>query len=129
MILGFKKQFKEPILAGVKLHTMREDEHDRWHAGVVMHQATGVRTKEYDCFNLTKCTGTEKVFMTYDHMLHISVEGFELSYPDRLILAKNDGFEKYLDFELWFYKAIKKSPKDCFSGKIIHWTDFRYKFR
>ena len=126
MILGFKKQFKAPILAGTKIHTLREDEHDRWHAGIIIHMATGVRTKDYDCFKMSACVSTQRVFMTFTHLLEISIGGKYLYYPEKMVLAKNDGFATYEEFEKWFYDAIKKSKNDCFSGKIIHWTHYRY---
>jgi hypothetical protein len=33
MILGFKPCFVAPILAGTKIHTIRDDPHNRWKAG------------------------------------------------------------------------------------------------
>lgn len=47
MILGFKPQFVQPIIDRTKIHTIREDKHNRWVPGKVIHMATGVRTKSY----------------------------------------------------------------------------------
>lgn len=135
MVLSFKKQFAEPILNGQKIHTIRQDQHHRWSNGKHIHMATGVRTKNYHCFNETVCTGIEYIFMTWSNSrgLEISIGQDELcdtylySY-DLKKLAYNDGFESLEAFENWFIEAIKSQPngQDYFSGKIIHWTDFRY---
>lgn len=50
MILSFKPQFRQKILDGTKIHTIRDDPNDRWQAGKIIHAATGVMTKNYDCF-------------------------------------------------------------------------------
>lgn len=132
MILGFKGQFVEPILQGTKIHTIREDPHDRWDVDKHIHMATGVRTSNYRCFKEDDVKGIQYVFMTY----HRSV--FELSvgddhYCDRQLwaggierLAINDGFRSIIEFKAWFVPLIEKSEKGYYSGKIIHWTDFRY---
>ena len=52
MVIGFNKQFPDKITEGTKKHTIREDKHDRWNAGMIMHMATGVRTKNYKCFKV-----------------------------------------------------------------------------
>jgi hypothetical protein len=69
MVLGFKKEFpwggptyfKEKILIGAgygpphppKIHTIRAG--DRWGAGMTIHMANGVRTKNYQQFNIGPC--------------------------------------------------------------------------
>ena len=81
MILGFKRffpdgsqtYFKEKILAGAgygpvvtmpKIHTIRAG--SRWHQGMSIQMAYGVRTKKYDQFNkgiegLQICTGVQNI--------------------------------------------------------------------
>lgn len=129
MILSFKQQFKEKILSGSKKHTLREDSKKRWKPGRTIHFATGVRTKKYNMFLGSQCTGIQKVFMTYAYndLIEISVDGKELfSHSERLQFAKNDGFDTWEDFFNWFYPLIKKSPNECLSLRLIHWTDLRY---
>ena len=153
MILGFKKNFpdgtptnfKSKIANGTmlnptapnfwlhlpegflyKIHSMREDQNDRWQAGKTIQMAYGVRTKQYEQFNkgieeLEKCVSTQEVFMVYDSDIKINVDGKHLNATEIEMLIKNDGLTRtqFLD---WFF------PKDVFvwSGKIIHWTNFRY---
>lgn len=125
MVLGFKKQFVEPIMMGTKIHTIRADEKDRWHPGMKMHQATGTRTKYYNCFNETTCVSTERIWMTLSHILEISVGDRYLYLPDKELLARNDGFKDFKEFEDWWIPVLKENG-DEYGGKIIHWTPFRY---
>jgi hypothetical protein len=125
MVIGFKEQFVEPILKGNKIHTIREDKHDRWKVGMAMHMATGVRTKKYNQFEVKKCTGVEsidldpksrKIFI--DAINNHTYCGIELKEKEIMFLVKNDGFNSVDDFWDWF--------REPFYGKIIHWTDFKY---
>lgn len=142
MILGFKKQFVDPIKNGSKIHSIREDKHDRWKTGNIIHFATGVRTKEYNQFHEGKCISTQKIEIIYnnpfrqnpksscfivvedngdefkDMVVTVFVDGLPQARPYVMMLAKNDGFDSLEDFFKWFNKDFK--------GKIIHWTDFKY---
>jgi len=128
MVIGFKKQFREPIEAGTKIHTVRSDEKNRWKPGVIMHMATGTRTKYYTCFKQTPCVSYQRVFMSYyQGLLQISVGDKELfGYHERELFAVNDGFLNLKAFEDWWIPELSKNPKLEFRGKVIHWTDFRY---
>lgn len=132
MILGFKEQFEIPILAGHKIHTIREDKHDRWKIGYWIHFAVGVRTKKYRCFKQDICDGTQKIKINHSpgyaevlidgkffgEIYHYGLDDIHEYTNDLLILAENDGFNCLSDFFNWFNKD--------FSGKIIHWTSLRY---
>ncbi len=127
MVLGFKKQFEAPILQDTKIHTIREDLKDRWHTGMHMHMATGMRTKYYNCFKECDCISTQRIFMSYDWMLHVSIGlKCELYHEEKERLAMNDGFKDFKEFESWWYPVLAKRELQCYSGKIIHWTPFRY---
>jgi len=128
MVLGFKKRFEQPILTGSKIHTVRQDEKDRWHRGMTIHFATGTRTKNYNCFKVSEVIYTQRIFMSYDWMLHISIDGRELfGYNEREQFAINDGFSSLEDFENWWYPILEKDEDHTFSGKVIHWTNYQYK--
>ncbi len=130
MVLGFKKQFPGLIMKGVKIHTLREDKHRRWHKGRKIQFATGVRTKNYNQFHEGECKSTEHIAIFWFKTLptvYIGEAVFAFPLKKDLIqttsneldlLAKNDGFESTEDFFKWFNKD--------FHGKIIHWTDFKY---
>lgn len=133
MVISFKDRFKEAILSGTKIHTIREDKHDRWKKGMKMNMATGVRTRNYNEFAEKNCTGTQKISIRYfdnksrvevvinDRYIGAAYFGIKRIYCcvyELEILAHNDGFDSVDDFFAWFNKD--------FEGKIIHWTDFRY---
>lgn len=121
MILAFKPQFVNPIQYGIKIHTFREDPHNRWKAGNSIQAATGVRTKNYNCFYESVCTGVQLIEInprgkTYPP--EIKIDGFTLWDSEVKKLIRNDGFMSITEFNEWFDKPWK--------GKIIHWTNHRY---
>lgn len=128
MVIGFKLQFAAKILAGTKIHTIREDRPGRWKKGILMHMATGVRTKHYREFARPICTGTQSIKIVYTSkgifvyidgfIFYASGEKFSFRDEDMLQLAQNDGFDTIEDFFTWFDKD--------FTGKIIHWTPDEY---
>lgn len=136
MVLGFKEQFKPLILAGTKIHTIREDSKDRWQPGMQIHMATGVRTKRYECFcDAHKVVSVRRVRMYISNRgcVMVFVNSADLAGAweqlDRDTISKlaiQDGFGSLDDFELWFYPLVKHSVDEKFEGKIIHWTDYRY---
>jgi uncharacterized protein YqfB (UPF0267 family) len=126
MVIGFKQQFVAPILAGTKIHTIREDKGNRWKAGMLIQMATGVRTKDYKCFNMSQCLCTQDIEISYfeeidpgeGELYEVRIDGKLLNIAEVIQLSRNDGFESVLDFLKWF--------SNDFTGKIIHWTDLKY---
>lgn len=122
-----------------KLHSIRTDRSNRWKPGMKIHFATGMRTKNYECFAESKCISTQKIKIEYqnsifstgmytyqnevkDPIILVYIDGVLLHGKEGSakidMLAKNDGFETTHDFFRWFNKD--------FTGKIIHWTDLKY---
>lgn len=128
MILGFNKRFPDKILSREKKHTIREDKHNRWRESMIIHFATGVRTKAYNCFAKGICNGVQTIEIKYKNEMcvwpTIIIDGSTFNVGDKeqweimRTLAKNDGFDSFYDFCIWFNKD--------FTGKIIHWTKLRY---
>lgn len=123
MVIGFNKQFVAPILNGDKVHTLRDDKTERWIAGRSMQMATGVRTKNYNCFKEDTCKSTQEVVLQYKKdTLIIKISGRKLNAFEVYDFVRRDGFKSNADFVLWFF------PKG--SGiqfkKLIHWTDLKY---
>lgn len=133
MILGFKQKFpngestmfKELILMGNKIHSIRSG--NRWRAGMAIHMAYGVRTKNYEQFNkdippLQKCISVQDVHIRFRNgFLSISVDGRELNPFYRQRVIRHDGLTRD-EFINWFLPDIESS----FTGQIIHWTHFKY---
>jgi hypothetical protein len=123
MIIGFSQRFVDKILSGEKLHTIRADVHDRWKTGKAIQFATGCRTKKYHQFKDGRCVSVQKIII--EHHVHeigdtvIVVDERVLSLAEMHTLAINDGFDCFFDFCKWF-------DKDCFIGKLVHWTNYRY---
>ena len=125
MILGFKKtfnnkptNFKEKILDGRKIHTIRIDKNNRWQSGKTIHFAYDTRTKNYDCFKIGQCISVQEIEILFDGS--INVDGYALDRGDIKTLIKNDGFDNLMDFFYWFSEY-----GSTFKGKIIHWTNKR----
>jgi hypothetical protein len=119
------------IIAGLKLHTFRQDRGNRWKPGLLIHHSYSFRSKGgYSCFLLNTCTGVQKILIVLDinNVVHIRVDRRKLHIIEILQLIKNDGFEKLCDFVDWFFPANKKGIRrtTIFSGKIIHWTNLKY---
>jgi len=132
MNLGFKERFKELILSGEKIHTIREDSTDRWRKGMKIHFATGIRTTNYNCFKEGECINTQKIEFKWksvnvgkpseDWEVTILIDNIMLNDINTINeLAKNDGFKdikEFLEWEGWHKKNFK--------GKIIHFTKKMY---
>lgn len=122
MVLSFKPQFIIPILEKTKIHSIREDRHNRWRTGRKIQIATGQRTKEYKQHDEQVCVSTQKIEIRwFDNQLQsatVSVDGRYLNSTEIKQLAINDGFESIVAFYYWF--------EEDYTGKIIHWTDFLY---
>lgn len=126
MILNFKTQingvptnFKEKILSGQKIHTIRKK--GRWKAGDTIHFSTGARSKNYECFNLdgVKCVQSIEIKLhDFNTLSVVKIDGREVGLKEQLELAKNDGFDSHSDFKNWF--------KDGGEFDLIHWTDKKY---
>jgi len=139
MVLGFKTQingkptgFPEKILAGTKIHSIRAG--NRWKPGMLIHPATGVRTKHYKQITAGTLTviSVQDIEIRFNEMFSTVVIidglfGYESSMiQDRQVLqnlAANDGFDCFEDFAKAFQSI---HPGEIFKGQIIHWTDYRY---
>ena len=131
---GEKTDFEGKIERKEKIHTIRHDAKGIWEkrfarikAGAMylaMKEWTG-RPYNSDQRDLTQRTredgiGLQKIEMIYTEgtILMAKVDD-EFVDPD--IIAKNDGLSLE-DFIEWFFHGKAGS----FSGKIIHFTDYRY---
>lgn len=133
MILGFKPQFKEPILKGTKLHSIRPDKSKRWKPGNTIHFATGVRTKNYNCFKIGECKSVQDIELKLyrSGLFLISIDGkLPLHFEPALQLAKNDGFESLEDmYDLLFGMYCKNKKKFkvlTLRMRLIHFTNLKY---
>ena len=117
-----------------KIHTIREDKNDRWKVGNKIDFFINARQKDMFRFapvlpvvSVQKveiiwghCSGkkTVRVFIDEKSFACVIFEKELIVTGKMLQLAQNDGFDTIEDFFAYFNKD--------FTGKIIHWTDFRY---
>lgn len=134
MILGFKQKFSEgvtlknkptefkpKILAGTKIHSMREDKYNRWKVGMSMQLAHGVRTNQYDHFATKELVSIQQVRIQYEEgrdTPRVLIDGRAIGILELLMLAKNDGFDGFKDFFEYFDTTA--------NYKLLHWTNYRY---
>ena len=131
-----------------KIHTIREDPHNRWKAGRSIQMVyRGPKYSIESHFNkdipeLERCVSVQTISIrwisihtkpleiltgkqisemdsfTTTRQVEILIDGNKINYERLQILARNDGFNSEEDFLLWFSKDFK--------GKVIHWSDFKY---
>lgn len=136
MILTFSdQQFEQKIMRKEKIHTIREDKTDRWKVGMKihawMHNPRNVQKNPHPI-------DVESLYVVSIQIIEIKIQSdimviwidkvlcglFNLNsnYSSDIIkeLVKNDGFRNIIEFYNFF------KPRCPFSGKLIHWTDFKY---
>lgn len=134
-------KFDNSINHKPKIHTIREDKKDRWSQDIMIDFFINARQKNMFRFApRIPVVSTQEIFMTRKgNLLEITIADVDsyiggndkyMYYPDKVKLAENDGFATYEDFANYFLSAINKNGEKTgnywFSGKIIHWTGFKY---
>lgn len=131
MILTFsKKEFITLIKEGVKVHTIRDDKHNRWKAGTKIHfwlgnpRNTRGKNKPYQ-FGVSEVSRVENIRMDFfcseDWQNDVVYIGdCKLSTIEGLNeLAIKDGFDNWEQMKNWFV-----NPDGQYFGKIIFWKNF-----
>jgi len=133
MILTYSNhKFKDLILSGEKIHTIREDPADRWRVGMKIHHWTHsprnpIRGPHQ--FAEGECMGIQQIHIISQGLYLPNVfvmvsgdkPGFWMDDFQVVLLATNDGLSPE-EFREWFVP----SDRPEFIGKIIHFTDFLY---
>ena len=117
MILGFNEAFIPAILAGTKVHTIREGL--RWQVGAIAQFcARAQQPDKYEFWAPRPILAIQGIELT----------GNELRVDNRLLdkaelqqLAQADGFATAAELIAFF--ADKTLP---FVGQLLHWTTLRY---
>jgi hypothetical protein len=121
--------FKDAVLQGKKIHTIRAGEYwrkviDMVNAGKAILSVREWSGKPYASKQVEICQYTKLGLQEFEFKWGIGciepfVDNNIINVDDFCDLAENDGLQKH-DFLSWF-----KYPKP-FKGLIIHFTDFRY---
>lgn len=126
-IVDFKIGETEYQAIQPKKHTVRDGH--RWKKGMRIHMATGVRTKNYNCFNTLPDLQFVKSVQwigILPHKRNVAIKEFDgklwkfnFFREDEIeTFALNDGFDSVDKFWRWFTKPV--------DGQLIHWTDLKY---
>lgn len=117
MILGFNETFIPAILAGTKVHTIREGR--RWQSGdSAEFYARAQEPERYEFREPLPVLLVQEVEITTSGLL---IEGRRLSPAELPALAQADGFATA--DELLAFFADKPLP---LHGQLVHWTSLRY---
>jgi hypothetical protein len=117
MILGFNDEFIPAILAGTKVHTIREGQ--RWRAGdVAEFYARAQAPDRYEFRPPLPVLLVQEIELSTEGL---RVEGRLLPPPELLALAQADGFATAEALLAFF--AGKPLP---LRGQLVHWTALRY---
>lgn len=129
MILSFSEdKFKERILSGVKIHTIRTDRTERWKKGQVIHfwrgnpRNTKSEPKPHQ-FHECNCRSVQDIRINFEldsHKIDVQIDNRFISQEEILELAIADGFNSVEDMKDWFFKTL--DGENFFKGRLIHWT-------
>lgn len=112
-----------PHIAKPKIHTIRADPSHRWYKGMKIHFWQGSpRNPGPDVYEFGRgvCTGVQDIkILPARRSVYIDRNG--LSNEGIKRLAVNDGFDSVEEFFEYF-----RDGDEVFSGRLIHWTDFKY---
>lgn len=111
---------------GIKIHTIRADAKNRWRVGLPIHFVIHNRTpKRFQFAPILPVLSIQTIEIGWWDGQPIVVIDQEYFYNPAVdidrgmrTLAENDGFESVDAFFQYF--------NTDFSGKIIHWTNFKY---
>jgi hypothetical protein len=133
MLLTFSKTtFETLIKEGVKVHTIRDDKHNRWKVGNSIQfwlgnpRNTRAANKPYQ-FGTGIVSRVDVIRMDFANLedwqndvVHIG-ENIKLKSQQELdALSVNDGFQNWAQMKQWFV-----NPDGVYVGKIIFWDKFQ----
>jgi hypothetical protein len=132
MILTFSKsEFIDRIKSGTKIHTIREDKHNRWKVGNKIHFWSGnprntrgkVKPYQFGIGEVSRVDIIKMYFAIHEDWQRDIVYIGNYVVLDTIgalnALAENDGFDNWEAMKHWFV-----NPDMQYDGKIIFWKNF-----
>lgn len=128
----YDEMLKVKDIPHCKIHTIRAG--NRWRAGMTMHMATGVRTKNYNCFAELVCKSVQDISIVFynsprPYITNVIIDNVIHTFGISESIARMDGlsYNRFID---WFFSASQPFGENNefkrFEGQIIHWTNFKY---
>lgn len=116
-------RFPELIRHNIKIHSIREDKHERWKVGMrIDHWMGNPRNVKRNPYPFLKERNDRLIskqrIEINPELKSVKIEGKSLFEYEIDELAFNDGLENNRMFFLWFNKPFK--------GWILHWTNKKY---
>ena len=123
MLLTYSNHRFPPLIKeGIKIHTIREDRHDRWKPGMdIHHWMHNPRNRSKNPFPFLPEIHrlvSKQIISIEPQIQMVRIDGRYLSMNVIDELAFNDGLENRRVFLKWFTQS--------FSGYILHWTNKKY---
>lgn len=115
-----------------KLHTIREDEKNRWKPGMKIQFVINNRSKNrFQFAPVLQVVSIQQILIVSElqngtRWNYVEIDGNMLAASTIERLAKNDGFNNSKEFFKYFCKYDDPESRAEFSGKIIHWTNLKY---
>lgn len=128
--LSFQKQFRAPILAGTKRHTIRGERKVPIRPGQALQLYTGMRTRFCAKIGDAVCKSVRSIMIVLPDselgakvVIHDGAGGLTTIFPLGLDeFAVSDGFGNWLEMASFW---AKHHPRvNVFEGFIIRWTNF-----
>lgn len=123
MLLTYSNNRFPPLIkADIKIHTIREDNHNRWKPGMEihhwMHNPRNRSKSPYPFLPDTHRLISKQEIGIEPTIKMVRIEGRFLNDKEIDELAYNDGLDNRRVFFKWFTQS--------FSGYILHWTNKKY---
>ena len=121
-IIGFKKQFAEPIKNGTKTQTIRPIGKRQYKVGDKLYAYSGLRTKSCHKLGEFIIDRVDKVYFDENNFYSPIYNGVQLMGPEKAGFAHDDGFKDWQTMHDWFYKQYGDDLKDM-DFQLIAWGD------
>lgn len=132
---SFKGQFEDPIRAGTKPQTMRNDRKRHARVGEEIQLYYGMRTKHCRLIGRATCAAVTPVRIDFKrYQVFISGRGCLSGLEELDVFAVRDGFKNWADMRAFWKKEHGKKkqadgtpapPLQAWSGVLIEWKDFK----
>lgn len=118
-LIGFKNEFAEAILSGVKTSTIRRPRKRPIWEGESLHLYTGLRTKKVRKLGVRVCISVDSIQVGSGGIIcgaRMNFKWLPPNDPETQEIAKSEGFASY--DEMWDWFRRKYGPKPFFGDRI-----------